>query len=210
MWTRRALRRVLLACLVAAVSPAGGDAQPVSLAMEPTELAFPSPGIPDYERGSVTLETVTIDVDARANARWTLEIVATDPDMGGYGKPVSDVLWRAGGGGAWTPLSTTREVVASGRGSGRVDLDFRVLLSWSRDRPGAYRTGLVLEARMGGGGRPGGPPRGRPGTLTGAVSSGTATTGELAEGVEARDPAAGTAVVPLPLRLGGGPPGGGR
>lgn len=199
---------VLLAGLALVGHPPPLASQPASLALSPANVTFVTPSVAEFEQGWVTFEGVIVEIDARGNFRWSLEIQATDPDLGGYGKPVSDLLWRTGGSGAWTPLATSGRVLASGRGSARVTVDFRVLLSWSRDRPGTYGTGLMLELQAGGGGPPGGgppgdaPPGGRP-PWAGPSAASMASAG--AAGPRDVEPRAVLDCARLPLHLGATP-----
>jgi hypothetical protein len=112
--------------------------------VSPSRVAFPTPGVDDFERGGVRVEGVTVDVQTRGFAFWILTIRSEDPDLGGYGKPISDLQWRQPG-DAWQPMATSEDVVAFGFTSRQVDLDFRTLLAWEEDSPESYGAGITLQ-----------------------------------------------------------------
>lgn len=149
---------------VALLLPACVRAQGLLAAtVAPGRVAFPDPGVREFDGGSVRLEGVEVDVRVSGSRPWVLTVRSENPDLGGYGKPLSDLQWRLPG-GDWRPVSTGREVVEVGAGSRRVRLDLRALLSWDRDRPGSYDAGLTFEVRPGrGGGAAGAGPGAGPG-----------------------------------------------
>lgn len=112
--------------------------------VSPARVSFPTPDVDDFERGGVRVEGVTVDVQTRGFAFWVLTIRSEDPDLGGYGKPISDLQWRQSG-DAWQPMATREEVVAFGFTSRQVDLDFRTLLAWEEDPPDSYGAGITLQ-----------------------------------------------------------------
>lgn len=116
----------------------------LDVSVSPSRVAFPTPGVDDFERGGVRVEGVTVDVQARGFVFWVLTIRSEDPDLGGYGKPLSDLQWRQPG-DAWQPMATSEEVVAFGFTSQQVDLDFRTLLAWENDSPDSYGAGITLQ-----------------------------------------------------------------
>lgn len=132
------------ACLVFLASSGSAGQGPLSASVSPGRIGFPAPDVADFEAGSVRFEGLQVDVRARGFVLWILTIRADDGDLGGYGKPVADLQWRQGD-GDWRPLSPGGEIVAFGFRSRRVTLDFRTLLSWERDRPGSYGSGVSFE-----------------------------------------------------------------
>jgi hypothetical protein len=110
----------------------------ITMRVTPTVVAFNSPGVPQFDSGWVDHAGVVVAITSRpANRLWELRIRAVDAGMG-QGKPVTDVLWRLAGTGPWTPLTVTEGAVLQGTGDQNVALEFRVLLDWARDGPGAY------------------------------------------------------------------------
>lgn len=132
------------ACLVFLASSGSAGQGPLSASVSPGRIGFPAPDVTDFEAGSVRFEGLQVDVRARGFVLWILTIRADDGDLGGYGKSVADLQWRRGD-GDWRPLTPGGEIVAFGFRPRRVTLDFRTLLSWERDRPGIYGTGVTFE-----------------------------------------------------------------
>lgn len=142
---RRPLVGALLSILCLSLLPGALTGQGrLQVDVAPSQIVFPRPGVPEFDAGSVLREGVVVDVEARGFVIWSLTIRADGPDLGGYGKPLSDLQWRQPG-DDWQPVATTEQVVAFGFGSREIELDFRTLLQWGRDVPGSYGTGLVFE-----------------------------------------------------------------
>ncbi len=137
--------------------PAGASAQvcvagqPSShqLVIRPAAIAFSQPGVADFEAGWIEFSQ-NVRVRVRPNlpggSTWTLCLRSDDPDLGGYGKAVSDLEWRPNNDPGWRPLETSDQLVATGRGNGNVRLRFRVLLSYALDEPGNYGAVLAFTA----------------------------------------------------------------
>lgn len=115
----------------------------LDLRVSPSRVAFPTPGVEEFDQGHVRAEGVTVNVETRGFVLWVLTIRSEDPDLGGYGKPLSDLQWRQPDDG-WQPMGTSEEVVAIGFTSRQVDLDFRTLLAWEHDAPDSYGAGITL------------------------------------------------------------------
>jgi hypothetical protein len=114
----------------------------LTMTVTPTVVAFNPPGVSEFDAGWVDSGGVVVAITSRpANSLWELRIRAVGTGMG-QGKPVSDLLWRVAGTGAWTPLTATQTAVVQGTGNRNVALEFRVLLDWASDGPGTYSTGL--------------------------------------------------------------------
>lgn len=127
-----------------AVAAQGGN---FGVTVTPTAAAFPTPTSMDFDGGYVDAAPLDVDVTSRPRQRtWDLYIRSTDPDMGGYGKPVSDILWRLDGMSTWVALDAIDQVVVSGQGDQTVRVHFRVRLDWASDVPGDYFTGLTFTA----------------------------------------------------------------
>jgi hypothetical protein len=142
MSTRRLLPVLgLLAAGLVVPAVASGQGN-VQIGLIPSVIVFPVPGVPQYEAGWVDQGGVVVAVTSRpANRSWELRVRAVEPELG-QGKPVTDMLWRIEGSGAWTPLAPTDAVVLQGMGNQNVPLEFRVLLDWASDGPGTYSVGI--------------------------------------------------------------------
>jgi hypothetical protein len=130
----------LLAVLVAAPATASAQGPPAATTIVPGDVFFPSPGVATVDLGWVDHGGVTVTVEPRNRnrPRWQLFAAATAADMGGYGKPVQDILYRVQGAADWTPLTPSAQLVASGSGAQTVTVYFRLLVDWSLDLPGTY------------------------------------------------------------------------
>jgi hypothetical protein len=142
MSTRRLLPVLgLLAAGLVVPAVASGQGN-VQIGLIPSVIVFPVPGVPQYDAGWVHQGGVVVAVTSRPpNRSWELRVRAVEPELG-QGKPVTDMLWRIEGSGAWTPLASTAVVVLQGMGDQNVPLEFRVLLDWASDGPGTYSVGI--------------------------------------------------------------------
>ena len=153
----RAAGAVAVALLTLLALPASASAQACvasqpgnhQLVIQPAAIAFSQPGVVDFEAGWIEFSQ-NVRVRVRPNlpggSRWTLCLRSDDPDLGGYGKVVSDLEWRLNKDPGWRPLDTVDQAVATGRGNGNVRFRFRVLLSYALDEPGNYGTVLAFTA----------------------------------------------------------------
>lgn len=138
----RALAGVALGAALLSPASLAGQGR-LRASVSPSRIVFPTPGVQEFEQGSVRHDGITVDVETRGFVFWILAIRARSSDLGGYGKPLSDLQWRQPG-DAWQAISTSDQIVAFGFRSRQVELDFRTLLSWERDVPGEYGTGVTL------------------------------------------------------------------
>jgi len=123
----------------------GSNRSKVDVAPDP--IIFPKPTGMDFFVGWVMSGTVTVRVNPRGRKKsWTLCLASDDHDMGGYGKPVSDLEWQVEGAGGWTPVDLANRVILQGAGRSNVLLRFRALLFADRDAPGSYDAVLRLTA----------------------------------------------------------------
>jgi hypothetical protein len=136
-----------LAALVLAV-PGGLAGQPADVTLAPADVLFPEPVDIDFSAGWVDHDgvTVTIQPKNKNKQNWQLFVQASAADMGGYGKPVQDILVRAQGASSWTPLDTSGTLVAEGTGDTTLTLYFRLLLDITADVPGYYSVPLEYSA----------------------------------------------------------------
>lgn len=141
----------------------------IDLSVTPSRVAFPTPGVRDFDRGSVRAQGVTVSVEARGSVAWVLTIRSEDPDLGGYGKPLGDLQWRQPDDG-WQPMAVGEEVVALGSGPRQIQVDFRTLLAWERDAPDTYGAEITLRLSA----QVGGPSRTRAGPVGTAARPGEA------------------------------------
>jgi len=114
--------------------------------VQPRVVAFPLPSLADFEVGWVLADPMTVRVIPRGKAfrGWELCIRSDDPDMGGYGKPISDLEWRIGGTGAWQPLTSGNQLVAAGYSNETVSVELRARLDWERDVPDTYSAAVTF------------------------------------------------------------------
>lgn len=145
---RPRLAITVLAAAALAPSPAAAQGPGAAITLAPADVVFPSPNDVDFDAGWVDHGSVAVTVEPRNRNRqnWQLFVQASAADMGGYGKPVSDILVRASGSPDWVPLSTAATLVAEGTGAATITLYYRLLLAWSLDSPGAYTVPLEYSA----------------------------------------------------------------
>lgn len=127
---------------------AGSDRPKVDVAPDP--IIFPTPSGADFALGWVMSGTVTVRVNPRGGGRdklWILCLSSDDFDMGGYGKPLSDLEWQLEGTPSWSPVDRSAQLVLEGDGRSDVQLRFRALLFTERDVPGTYDAILRFTAR---------------------------------------------------------------
>jgi hypothetical protein len=133
-----------LAVASAALVPGPTHAQappPARVTLMPAAVVFPSPTEASFDAGWIEHGGMVVTVEPRNPNRpnWHLFIRATDADMGGYGKPVGDIVFRVDGASGWTPLSTTPQPLAEGSHNRTITVFFRLLLDWLTDGPGTYQ-----------------------------------------------------------------------
>jgi hypothetical protein len=118
------------------------------MTVAPTDVVFTPPRELEFDVGWVDHVGVSITIEPRGNRpNWELFVQASAADMGGYGKPVQDILVRVQGSTVWTPLSTTALLVGQGSGPATVTVYYRLLVDWTRDGPGAYTVPLEYTSR---------------------------------------------------------------
>lgn len=123
--------------------PGGGGGLKVALSQ--TAITFPAPGVAEFDAGWVDATGITAAVDDRGQPdAWELRLRADVPDMGGYGKPVADILYRREGSTTWTPLTTTDQMIAQGTGPQNVIIYFRLRLDYASDLPDNYTAALTF------------------------------------------------------------------
>ena len=125
-----------------------GRGPAAQLTVSPADVVFPSPSELDFDMGWVDHTGVAITIEPRNRNRqnWQLYVQASAADMGGYGKPVQDIMVRVEGSGSWIPVSTTAQMIAEGTGTATVTIYYRLLLDWSLDAPGSYSVPLEYDS----------------------------------------------------------------
>lgn len=120
-----------------------------SISLSPRQITFPTPTATHFNQGWI--ESDPIRVIVTFNIFWPIGSLATSleadaPDMGGYGKPVSTLLYRVSGSSDWIPVSTQPQQI-SGRGflAASTKVYFRILLDWQLDEPGTYSVPLQIK-----------------------------------------------------------------
>lgn len=127
--------------------PPGGAAGRLDVALSTASVAFPTPAVADFDGGFIDHPGILVSVKVRPKGGpWELRIRADDPTMGGYGKPLSDLLWRVDGSTVWTAITGTDQAVTQGAGDQDVTIYFRLRLDWAVDSPSAYAAGLTFTA----------------------------------------------------------------
>ncbi|MFO7893914.1 MAG: hypothetical protein R6U63_09275 [Longimicrobiales bacterium] len=123
-----------------AQGPPGGGGPSANVTVAPPDILFPAPAQLDFEAGWVEHGGVSITIEPRNKNRqnWQLFVQASAADMGGYGKPVNDILVRVQGSASWAPLGTTAQLLAEGSGATTVTVYYRLALDWTLDAPGTY------------------------------------------------------------------------
>jgi hypothetical protein len=164
-WTATVLFAAVL--LFAAGMPAVGQVQTgtvtisvgavLSLDVTARTVTFPTVTQAHYEQGWATASANSL-VTTRGNITHSVSMQATSAIMGATGsgaradKPGSDLQVRLRpAGGAWgSPIGLTTGAVSvvSGRAAGnhsadRPEIEYRVLLNWTADRPGTYTLGFT-------------------------------------------------------------------
>ena len=154
MHRRGVLGRVLPAVLMLLAVVSTAEAQDCTgngnyrVRIRPGQVRFPSPTVSDYQAGWLLAPPGEVRVRPRnvADRGWELCLSADSPTMGGYGKPVSDIEFQLDGTGAWIPLTTTDQLLATGNRNRNVTLQFRLALDWAVDVPGRYETDFTATA----------------------------------------------------------------
>ncbi len=115
--------------------------------VRPTTISVPTPTAADFDTGWIAADPAQVRVNPRGskNRGWELCLRAEGPTMGGS-KPISDFQFRREGSTTWTPLTMGDQLLASGEKGRWVNLEFRVLLDWSRDLPATYRADFIATA----------------------------------------------------------------
>ena len=137
-------------CCVLLPRPAAAQGTPLptgqlSLTIGTTVIAFPTPSLLDIDLGYIDHTGTVVSIRSRpAGAAWELRIRADAATLGGYGKPVGDILWRTAASTTWTPLTGTDQAVVQGRGDADLTVFFRMRLDWAADEPGAYGAVIIF------------------------------------------------------------------
>lgn len=153
MTPRRGLVMLVALPLVAVLFGAPGSAAAqggpsARMTVAPADVVFDPPSDFEFDVGWVDHVGVNITIEPRGNRpNWELFVQASAADMGGYGKPVQDILVRVQGSTSWTPLGTTAQLVGQGSGATTVTVYYRLLLDWTLDAPGSYTVPLEYTSR---------------------------------------------------------------
>ncbi|MCG2755761.1 MAG: hypothetical protein L6247_09400 [Desulfobacteraceae bacterium] len=118
-----------------------------SMNLSPSSFVFPDVSSIHLDKGFIEArDAATITVSS--NVAWQLTVQSEDPDMGKVEdnvKPLSDFLWKKSGDINYTAISTEGHRVDSSAGyvdHQKAGLDYKMLVGWTRDKPGTY--GLTL------------------------------------------------------------------
>lgn len=130
-----------------------GVTVPVIQAMElrPPSFIFPRISSSNLDKGFVESRGAAI-ITVSSNVAWQLTVRSEDLDMGKVGnriKPLSDFLWKKSGDAHYTAISHEGRLVDSSARYAdhrEVEVDYRMVVGWTRDKPGTY--GLTLRFTM--------------------------------------------------------------
>ena len=118
-----------------------------SMDLSPRSFIFPDVSGANLDKGFIEArDAATITVSS--NVSWQLTVQSEDPDMGKVEddvKPLSDFLWKKSGDAHYTAISTEGHRVDSSTRYAdhqKAGLDYKMLVGWTRDKPGTY--GLTL------------------------------------------------------------------
>jgi hypothetical protein len=127
--------------------PGAGGGGRVDVTLSSASVVFPTPGIADFDTGWIDHPGVLASVTTQPpNSAWELRLRADDVDLGGYGKPLGDLLYRVQGSTVWIPLTGSDQAVVQGTGASDVTVYFRMRLAWTMDEPNTYATQLTFTA----------------------------------------------------------------
>jgi hypothetical protein len=120
--------------------------------MRPLSFIFPAISSADMDKGFIeSIRATTITVSS--NLPWQLTVRSEDQDMGkveDYIKPLSDFLWSKSSDTQYTMISTESGLVDSSANyadNREIELNYKMLVGWTRDKPGSY--GLTLRFTKG-------------------------------------------------------------
>ena len=118
-----------------------------AMTMRPLSFIFPAISSADMDKGFIeSIRATTITVSS--NLPWQLTVRSEDQDMGkveDYIKPLSDFLWSKSSDAQYTMISTESGLVDSSANyadNREIELNYKMLVGWTRDKPGSY--GLTL------------------------------------------------------------------
>ena len=118
-----------------------------SMNLSPSSFVFPDVSSAHLDVGFIEARNAAT-VTVSSNVSWQLTVRSEDPDMGKVGddvKPLSDFLWKKSGDINYTAISAEGHRVDSSAGyvdHQKAGLDYKMLVGWTRDKPGTY--GLTL------------------------------------------------------------------
>lgn len=126
-----------------------GVAVPViqTISFTPHSFIFPNVSSTHLNKGFIEARNATT-VTVSSNVPWQLTVRSEDRNMGqvkDHVKPLSDILWRKSGRTQYTAISTDDRLVDSSATYAdhqKIELDYKMLVGWTRDKPGTY--GLTL------------------------------------------------------------------
>jgi len=123
-----------------------------SMDFSPVSFVFPDVTSTHLDEGFIEArDAATVTVSS--NVPWQLTVQSEDPDMGKveeHIKTLSDFLWKKSGDTHYTAISIKGHRVDSSAGYAdhqKIELDYKMLVGWTRDKPGTY--GLTLRFTLG-------------------------------------------------------------
>lgn len=138
------MTRTLITTLALVLLCAGWAQAATSVSVDDIRIKRPSKQ--DFRDGESKLERQPVKWES--DTPWRITVESLDPnlgtsDYGGYTKLLSDLQWRLSNGRNWYEMRQQPQEVTTGEaGKGTFQMDWRVLLDITRDRPGRYRAEL--------------------------------------------------------------------
>lgn len=129
-------------------APALGQGGPgrLNLELSSATIAFPTPGIADFDAQWIYHPGLEVTVASRPTTRpWEVRLRADADYMSGTDKEVGDLFWRTDA-TDWTAVTGSDERIAEGLGDATVTVYFRLRLDWESDSPDTYSVGLTFTA----------------------------------------------------------------
>ncbi|MBC8213168.1 MAG: hypothetical protein H8E71_00795 [Candidatus Marinimicrobia bacterium] len=116
-------------------------------------LFFPVPTAIDLDRGFIesnnrsSVSEITVNVNNPSNSKYNIFILTDQPYFSpiNLNKPHHDLLWKLSSASEslYRPVSLQKSKISTGKGSGSVDIDFRLKLGWNNP-PANYRLEVVF------------------------------------------------------------------
>jgi hypothetical protein len=114
-----------------------------NLRATPTALDYGAVSQLDLDAGQIDAGAMTVTIVPRGKPNFDWRLCLRGGAIGFGVKPIEDVEWQVAGEGAWHPVSSAEQLVATGQGRADLDVRFRVALS-HEDAPHFYEALLTF------------------------------------------------------------------